>query len=838
MQVKLFVTPSLIRSSAFIFAMLQATVSCGAQVAPKVQELIHIDAQRDAAPIVPAQYRLDFNRSPQGHVLGLNSRVLTMDGRAMLPVMGEFHFSRVPRAEWEEELLKMKAAGVNIVATYIIWIHHEELEGQFDWAGDNDLRAFALLCQKHGLLLEPRIGPWAHAEVRNGGFPDWVLAQGPTRSNDPRYLQAVDRWYGAIGAQLKGLMWQDGGPVVAIQLENEYAQRGPGAGEEHILTLKHLAIESGMKVPYYFVTGWDNAVIPAGEVIPVYGGGYPDAPWDGSTQKLPPPEVYAFRFHSRVAANMGAIGGTGNAAASNAATEAVPYLTAEIGGGIEDTYHRRPVIEPDDIGSMYPVMLGSGVNLYGSYMYHGGVNPTGRRTTLEESQMTGYPNDVPIKSYDFQAPISSYGEERASLGRMKIYQYFVNAYGDELAPMAVHAPDQLPHDPTDLQVLRASVRSAGDQGYLFVNNYVRNVVMPRHNGVQFAVQFEKETLRVPLEPTDIPAGAYFIWPLNKQLGHVRLLYSTAQLFTQVGHETVFAAVDGMRTEFAFRLQDVRAIHASSGTVQKRDGVIVLRDVNPSVNATIDVETSAGGHEYLRVLAADEARHAWKLKLAGMDRLIITSNGVAVDAEGGVHLRALGEESYRVSIFPAPEKALGSSLPLRVTAHNGDVLTLEARRDQHVAQPDVRMTVEAGIADAVRLAPPPSWRATGVAQAPAEDGSPLRNAGQWSISIPAEAWRGVHDLFLVLDYQGDVARLYRGHELLEDDFYNGHALRLGLRRFAAGGLDGLRLEVLPLRKDAPVYFEWRQAPQFDARGQAVRLEKASLIPEYDLLLAGK
>ena len=100
----------------------------------------------------------------------------------------------------------MKAAGVNIVATYVIWIHHEEVKGQFDWTGQRDLRVFARLCAKHGMYVVPRIGPWDHAEVRNGGLPDWVLEQGPTRVNDPVYLASVREWYGQVGAELKGLL--------------------------------------------------------------------------------------------------------------------------------------------------------------------------------------------------------------------------------------------------------------------------------------------------------------------------------------------------------------------------------------------------------------------------------------------------------------------------------------------------------------------------------------------------------------------------------------------------------------------------------------------------------
>ena len=90
-----------------------------------------------------------------------------------------------------------------------------------------------------------------------------------------------------------------------------------------------------------------------------------------------------------------------------------------MGGGIQDTYHRRPVIQPDDVAAMVPVMLGSGVNLYGTYMFQGGENPDGKLTTLQESQGTNYPTDVPVKSYDFQAPLGEFGQEREVFRKLK-----------------------------------------------------------------------------------------------------------------------------------------------------------------------------------------------------------------------------------------------------------------------------------------------------------------------------------------------------------------------------------------------------------------------------------
>ncbi len=267
------------------------------------QNLVVIDAAAKDAKPVPVAAELKWTRNPKGEEIGVNSQYLTLNGKPWLPVMGEFHFSRYPEAEWEQEILKMKASGIQIVSTYIIWIHHEQTEGQFDWSGQRDLRRFVELCGKHGMYVYPRIGPWAHAETRNGRLPDWVLKNSPVRQNDPVYLKEVQSFYAEIAKQLDGQLWKDGGPVIAIQIENEYHERGAGKGDEHIRTLKSMAVADGLKVPLYTVTGWDGAAIPLDQVLPVFGG-YPDAPWDGTATKLPPNEVYAFRFSNRAAGSM------------------------------------------------------------------------------------------------------------------------------------------------------------------------------------------------------------------------------------------------------------------------------------------------------------------------------------------------------------------------------------------------------------------------------------------------------------------------------------------------------------------------------------------------------
>jgi beta-galactosidase len=791
---------------------------------------IRIDASQPFTEPAPAHFDEGSATSPAGSTLGLNSRYLTRDGQPWLPVMGEFHFSRYPRAQWEEEILKMKASGVNIIATYVIWIHHEEVEDQFDWAGQRDLRAFIQLCQAHGMYVLPRIGPWAHGEVRNGGFPDWVAARSPTRVNNPVYLAEVRSWYGQIAKQLNGLLWKDGGPIIGIQLENEYSQRGPGAGEEHIRELKKLAIASGIDVPFYFVTGWDNAVVPAGAVLPLFGG-YPAAPWSGSTDKLKPQEVYAFRFHSRVASNLPA-----------GQVQEWPFLTAEIGGGNQVTYHRRPVIAPDDIAAMFPVMLGSGVNLYGTYMFQGGENPDGKLSTLEESQATGYPNDVPVKSYDFQAPLSEFGQERASLRKIKVYQYFLNDFGADLAAMVVHAPDALPAGVDDFSVPRASVRSRGDQGFIFFNNYVRGYAMPARPAVQFEIHLPSGTLLAPRRPVDIPAGSYFIWPFNLRVGGVRMQSSTAQLFTRLeteGETTLyFAAVPGIPAELVFDAAGIRSVHASSGETETSSGTIAISGVKPGIDSSIDVALEDGKALHCVVLTAEEAEDAWKARIGRSDHLLITAQDFFADPDSRsqrIWLQSTGTPDFAFIVMPPPATAPLASFPLTETAATAHMVQFTAQAAaRHFDLKPVPIQSASPMPPAKDGAAT-SWRKGPVALAPSE--SEFSKAARWSLYLPPGSMDHLSNLFLKVDYQGDVARLSAKGKLLDDDFYNGHPWVVGLSRFLSPqGAGTFELSILPLRRDSTVYFELPEAISFPSNGQIDKLNGLTLVPQYQLLLS--
>src|ERR1700743_3166276 len=184
--------------------------------------ILRVDATAQPGAPETGYLHMGANISPDGVKLDINSRYMTVNGKPWLPVAGEFHYSRFAHQYWDEELAKMKSSGVDIVTTYVFWNHVEAHEGQFDWSGNRDLRRFIALAGKNRLKVLLRVGPWAHGEARFGGLPDWIVKSTRIRSNDPDYLRYVGRYYGQIGQQVKGLLWKDGGPIIAIQLENEY----------------------------------------------------------------------------------------------------------------------------------------------------------------------------------------------------------------------------------------------------------------------------------------------------------------------------------------------------------------------------------------------------------------------------------------------------------------------------------------------------------------------------------------------------------------------------------------------------------------------------------------
>ncbi|HEY4208240.1 MAG TPA: beta-galactosidase [Puia sp.] len=556
--------------------------------------------------VAPSGHFKMGHAGPRGKELLVNSRYLTIGGVPQIPVMGELQYSRMPRERWEDEILKMKAAGVNIIATYSFWNHHEEVEGSFDWNGNKDLRGFIKLCARLGVLVYPRIGPWSHGEARNGGTPDWILRKRfiTDRSMDPVYQSYVDRYFHQIGLQLQGLIYKDGGPIVGIQLENEY-WKGP-AGEPYIRWLKNTALRYGMDVPLYTVTGWGNGSVPDGEVIPLWGG-YPDESWDPNIEKITGCDNYTFQPFR----DDSTIGNAQVKKKEGYDYSQDPYFTCEMGLGIFSSTHRRPVIGVLDGPGLVVSRIGSGGNLLGYYIFAGGSNPLGLYSTMEENKdETGYWSELSPISYDFQAAIRENGLPAPVYHEVRRLNYFLNEFGHLLAPMEPVFPQK--KEPAGLQY---AARVKGGSGFLFGINYCRN---SRRSVIkaQFRLRLKEETLTFPSAPADIPDSSLFIWPVNLDMDGVRLIYATAQpLFhTKVKGQSiwVFTQDVSLLPECCLDGEGIERVDAPNGNVSKAGGRYIISKIHPGSERVITITKKDGTVSKLLFLSREEGRQAWIL----------------------------------------------------------------------------------------------------------------------------------------------------------------------------------------------------------------------------------
>ena len=700
-------------------------------------------------------FKLGTTRDLSGHELALNSRCLLLDGEPWFPVMGEMHYSRVPAAEWRAELLKMKAGGVDIVATYVFWIHHEEVAGQWDWSGQRDLKAFLQTCQEVGLKAVVRCGPWCHGEVRNGGLPDWVAAHKDwkLRSTDPKFLAAVTNLYGQIAAQLQGQLWKEGGPVIGVQMDNEY-----GGSPGYLLALKHIAMGAGIDVPFYIKTGWPamKTPVPLGELEPLFGA-YADGFWERGLTAMNGNSWENFTFkHTRTDTGVGNDTLGHRTSGDTAGTEKYPYLTCEIGGGMPASYHRRMNYDPRDVEAVALCQLGSGSSLMGYYLFHGGQNPAGKLSTLQESQATGYPNDLPVKNYDFNAPLGEYGQINPQYYWLRRLHGFLHDFGGKLAPMPLTLPAAQPAGRQDLSTLRWAVRSDGISGFVFVNNYQRLQSLPAKTNAQFQLQLPGGDLMMPRSPVTIPAEAFFYWPFNLDLGGVTLTYATAQPLGKTergGVRTVyFAAVPGVPANFVFATASLASPSAKAD----------FENVKPRRAPAIHVQARSG--KKIQIVLLSEAD---SLKLRKTD--------------DGKY--AFFEDPSTYAEQPVATTLLQSAGPAReITPGSGSGKVARAPEDAEFTK-----------------------------------------AATWKIQLPNRLNLS-RDPRLRIHYAGDVARVTLNGRLLDDDFYSGRTFEIGLQRYGPEILTGdLRLEILPLRKDAPIFFEPRMQPNFGTNETLCQLQ---------------
>lgn len=746
--------------------------------------------------------------------IGVNSRFVTRRGAPWLPVSGEFHFSRYPAAEWREELVKMRGGGITVATTYVFWIMHEERRGDFDWSGDRDLRLFVETCAEAGLDVLLRIGPWAHGEFRNGGFPDWLGESACTpRTDDPAYLGLVRVLYGQIAEQVRGLLHAQGGPIIGIQLENELYDQ-----PAHLLTLKRIAVEAGLEIPLWTATGWGHARLPAGEVLPVFGG-YPEAAWDTARDGWAgQSRAHYFFGPGRDDDSIGAHLRDGDASGDGDETHLAlyPYATCEVGGGMYTSYHRRPLVAAEDVSALALVKIGSGSVWPGYYMYHGGSTRIGRRSTLQESHATGYPNDCPVITYDFQAPLGEYGQIRPSYALLRRQHLWLADHGPALATLPLVMPEEAPGDPGDRRTLRWAVRSNGDSGYLFVNNHQPVEPLPEHDDVQFTLDLAGREVVLPAAPARVQRGAHFVWPLAHPVaGEIRLSASAQPLAALAGDDDVPVTVlfQTADIEAELLLDGVRTIDGPGRHERNGDQLRVL-DLRPGIDCWLRAADRYGQRADILILDEQSAQGAIRGPLWGRDRLAVSRCPAVADGDR-LHLYD-ARPGDQVLVFPPVNPAEGGARVFsRHPVDAPEVAPLPV---------DYRQIRGPGL-----VGPAVIDGRSGRASAPA-DAAYDSAASIIQVDVPAGAFHGDGEVLLRVDWTGDAARAYVGEILVADQFWYGRTWEIGLRRFQAEVLaHGLQLRLLPLREDAPIYLSPRVRSRLAfSGGQALQLRSISLV----------
>ena len=759
--------------------------------------------------------------NPKGETISVNNYFLSKNGKPFIPITGEFHFSRYPNQYWEESIQKMKAGGINIIATYVFWNIHEEKEGNFRWDGDRDLKKFIGLCAANYMYVMVRVGPFCHGEIRNGGLPDWLLGKPlMIRSNDPAYLSYVERLYNEIGVQLKGTYFKDGGPVIGIQLENEYqhsaapwgltypgqpydmtaaerdlslTQAGVGVsetknpyadlGNDHMKILKSLAVKAGLDVPLYTATGWGNAAIVTNESIPVTAAyAYPF--WTAHKDISPfflykdmhrDPDYSPVRYKP----------------------EDYPAFPAELGSGIMTVYTGRPIVEQKSFDAMINRCLGSGANGLGYYMYHGGSTPRGEHYYFSDEAY-----GLPKISYDFQAPIGEFGQVREGFQRLKLINWFAQEFGDLLAPMTTVLPENAatikPENVTDL---RYAVRVKDNSGFLFVNNFQDDLKTTNKPDIQIAIKTAGDVVTIPeAGGFTEKEGENVIFPFHLAINGADLIYATAQLYAKSDDKMpyyVFVAQDGSNAEFSFAKRDGLTIKKATGiSVDQNEKRILVKCPKGTSEFTVDVK---GRRTKILVIEKSLALQSYVVNIKGQKSLVF-SDAVVLQKSDSISLLSTGKNEVNLQVYPRIQSKLSPGNAAVSALNNNSLMSAFT-----ISVPEVKLE--------------PVIKQVG--------------ARKTVVTLPSSL-SGLNDILLNIDYTGDTGMGFLDGELVTDEFWKGTLWQIGLRKFyPAAASKEMVFYFRPVSATASYLDDIlpENRPDFSQSKQILDIRKITFTPEY-------
>lgn len=751
--------------------------------------------------------------NPDGEKITVNSYYIEKNGQPFYPVIGEFHYSRFPEEYWEEEILKMKSGGINVIATYVFWNIHERTEGQFDWSGDLNLRKFLQLIDENNLYAIVRMGPFCHGEMRNGGIPDWLYGRSfEIRSNDPEYLGYVDHLYNQISDQMNGLLFKDGGPVIGVQLENEYQHSAapwefsyPGArneltvanrdadlaheqiantsgvnpwaeyGKKHMATLKAIAKKNGIDVPLYTATGWGNATIIEKGSLPVTAGyAYPF--W---AEPNPSPfylfkDIHKNPDYSPVSYN----------------TDLYPSIPCEIGPGIQSKFSRRPIVPYESLHPLMVRIIGSGSNGIGYYMYHGGSTPQFDGKFYNEEV-----NGLPRINYDFQAPIGQYGQVRNHYKHLRMLHMFLEAYSDRLAPMKTVLPEtNMGITPGNTDILRYAVRSYGDAGFLFLINFQDHIEVKEIKDVSIKVETNREVISFPSNGTfNIPTATSAILPFNLTLDKATIKSATVQPLTILHRDSqnyyIFSSLNGIEPEINFSAE-VSISNLNNASVSLTSDIKRVKSKTAAPFSFI-----ANGVNFL-IIPHDIAMNAAKI---GEDLFI--SDALILEDSNSLQFISLQDESM-VHIFPGRKRNI-TSTSAKITReksyfHDFDTYSVKFEK----INPDV-------IIEKI-------------------------SSQKYTLTLNTD-FSKLNDVFINIDYIGDRGMAFINGKMITDHFYQERKWEIGLKGFT-NQLRANKMVLIfhPMYSNYSYLDDLNHVPKFEDE-KYLEVNGFEVVPEYKAIL---
>jgi beta-galactosidase len=203
----------------------------------------------------------------QQHIFSLGKSQFLLDKKPLQIISGEMHPARIPKIYWRNRIQMAKAMGCNTIAAYVFWNYHESEPGVFDFKTENrDIAEFIRICQQEGMWVILRPGPYVCAEWDFGGIPPYLLKipDIKIRCMDPRYMAAAKRYMTKLSAIVKPLLCTNGGPILMMQIENEYGSFGND--KTYLETLRKIWIRNGINVPFYTADGASAFMLEAGNI--------------------------------------------------------------------------------------------------------------------------------------------------------------------------------------------------------------------------------------------------------------------------------------------------------------------------------------------------------------------------------------------------------------------------------------------------------------------------------------------------------------------------------------------------------------------------------------------